>query len=55
MPGLLNPADMPSQGLTGSELGDSKFWWNGPEFLCLPKSNWPCTPSLDDCLEADLS
>ena len=31
-PGLLNPADMPSRALTGSELGESKFWWNGPSF-----------------------
>ena len=30
---------------------DSKRWWNGPEFLSMPKSEWPSVPPLDDCEE----
>ena len=52
-PGSLNPADMPSRGLTGAELGENKDWWNGPEFLCLPKSEWPSTHKLDEKREAE--
>ena len=51
-PGNCNPADMPSRGLKGRELVESKSWWTGPEFSSLPKSNWPCTPPLDECEEA---
>ena len=52
-PGLLNPADMPSRGLTGGELSENKSWWNGPEFLCLPKSDWPDTCEIDDNIEGE--
>ena len=52
-PGLLNPADMPSRGLTGSELGESKSWWNGPSFLCLHRSDWPNTCDIDGNVEAE--
>ena len=52
-PGLLNPADMPSSGLTGSELSENKSWWNGPELLCLPRSDWPDTCEIDDNMEAE--
>ena len=52
-PGLLNPADMPSRGLTGAELGENQVWWNGPEFLFLPKSDWPNSHELDDTREAE--
>ena len=38
--------------MSGKELLDSKVWWNGPEFLCLPRSEWPSVPPLDDCEEA---
>ena len=44
---------MPSRGLTGSELSENKSWWNGPEFLCLPRSDWPDTCEIDDNMEAE--
>ena len=43
-PGKLNPADIPSRGLKGQELVESKVWWNGPEFLYNPETEWPTSP-----------
>ncbi|KAL9963136.1 hypothetical protein ACROYT_G032311 [Oculina patagonica] len=45
-PGLLNPADLPSRGLSGEELVESSLWWNGPEFLKNPDSDWPKSPEM---------
>ena len=50
-PRLLNPADMPSRGLTGSKLSESESWWNGPKFLCLHRSDWTSTYDIDDNVE----
>lgn len=33
-PGVENPADLPSRGLTPTELSTSKLWHCGPEWLC---------------------
>lgn len=35
-----NPADMISRGCTGSKLCESQLWWQGPEWLRLPKCKW---------------
>lgn len=32
-PGDVNPADLPSRGLTGNEMINSSMWWNGPSFV----------------------
>ena len=40
-PGSLNPADLPSRGLSAKELSTNKIWCNGPEFLYKPESEWP--------------
>jgi hypothetical protein len=37
------PADKLSRGMAPDELHDSRIWWNGPEFLKLPESEWPDT------------
>jgi hypothetical protein len=39
--GNLNPADVISRGLLPHEISESELWWNGPEFLKLPKEEWP--------------
>ena len=41
-----NPADCASRGLYPSEFLDHTLWWNGPEWLKLPSSEWPKSP---DC------
>ena len=40
-PGHLNPADLPSCGLTAKALVACETWWKGPNFLYLPESEWP--------------
>ena len=52
-PGVLNPADMPSRGLKGSELPNRKTWWEGPQFLQLDKAEWPSTIITEFTEETD--
>ena len=40
-PREINPADLPSRGLTTKELSTSNTWWNGPSFLHNPVNQWP--------------
>ena len=51
-PGSLNPADMPSRGVKGSELLHNRTWWEGPRFLQLAETEWLCTASTDVTEEA---
>ena len=44
-PGKLNPADIPSHGLSAKELSTNTTWWNGAAFLYQPKSEWPVNRS----------
>lgn len=37
----LNPADLVSRGVPPYMLKNSKFWFNGPEYLQQPQENWP--------------
>lgn len=41
MKGLENPADSASRGLLPSELIHHELWWNGPQWLHSPPSEWP--------------
>ena len=48
-PGKLNPADLPSHGLKGQELLESKVCWNGTEFLYGAENEWPIFPEGVTC------
>jgi len=54
--GLLNPADMPSRGLSGIDLAKSDVWWTGPEFLKLEEKECPlsCDYELNDDIKSEL-
>jgi len=45
-PGVMNPADLPSRGITALELVNSRLWWHGPAFLQLTSDKWPTHESL---------
>ncbi|XP_043496405.1 uncharacterized protein LOC122520381 [Polistes fuscatus] len=36
-----NPADLCSRGLFPKDFSNNTFWWNGPNWLSLPASDWP--------------
>ena len=40
-PTKINPADIPTRMRTVKDLEDEVAWWSGPEFLKLPKEEWP--------------
>ena len=40
-PGSINPADLPSRGITARQLVNSTLWWTGPPFLQQEEQLWP--------------
>ena len=44
-----NPADCATRGLYPSQLVDHCQWWQGPEWLRQPESQWPATEHSPAC------
>ena len=43
VPGPLNPADLPTRGLSGKDLLNNRTWLEGPQFLKQHPDSWPET------------
>ena len=41
VPGEFNPADLPTRGVSATELCQSKSWMCGPQFLTNEEEHWP--------------
>lgn len=51
IPGTLNPADLPTRGLSASNLEESDVWMEGPTFLKDDESTWPAVLPLKENAE----
>ena len=54
VPGVDNPADLPTRGCSAQDLLQGKIrekWLHGPEWLKLPKSKWPNNQKFSDTEE----
>ena len=40
-PGLHNPADLPSRGLSVRQLREGQSWWKGPSWFQELETDWP--------------
>ena len=40
-PGPQNPADLPTRGLSASQLKENQWWWKGPSWLQESEEDWP--------------
>ena len=50
----INPVDVSSRGMKGHELSKQHLWITGPNFLWLPKCEWPQPPGdMDDVSHND--
>ena len=48
VPGTVNPADLPTRGLSAMALAESDVWMEGPVFLKDDESTWPAAPPPRD-------
>jgi hypothetical protein len=44
VPGVLNPADAATRGLTVTKLKEATTWFSGPQFLYQQEDMWPQQP-----------
>ncbi|CAB4012439.1 Hypothetical predicted protein [Paramuricea clavata] len=45
--GSLNPADLPSHGISAQELSNKSLWFKGPEFFVNDEDQWPKCPATN--------
>lgn len=50
VPGMVNPADLPTRGLSAVTLAESEVWMEGPAFLKDDESTWPAAPPPETTL-----
>ncbi|XP_055645178.1 uncharacterized protein LOC129781512 [Toxorhynchites rutilus septentrionalis] len=41
VPGICNPADLISRGITPEDIFNNEFWWHGPKWLAEEPNKWP--------------
>jgi len=41
IPGITNPTDLATRGMTPKQLTLQPSWWNGPSWLAKPSHTWP--------------
>jgi hypothetical protein len=51
----MNPADLPTQGLSAADLSESTFWIEGPPFLRDNETAWPKSPPSKDGQKFDVN
>jgi hypothetical protein len=54
VPGVLNPADSATRGISAAQLRMDKHWLQRPDFLLGHQDTWPDQPELPGELIADL-
>ena len=53
VPGVLNPADLATRGITAAELAESRLWKHGPQFLEDGPASWPENHFAPEDLDKD--
>ncbi|XP_055590993.1 uncharacterized protein LOC129743074 [Uranotaenia lowii] len=46
VPGIENPADLISRGVSPANIVENQFWWNGPAWLSELPDGWPQAPAF---------
>ena len=55
VPGTMNPADLPTRGLSAADLSEGTFWIEGPPFLRDNETVWPKSPPSKDGQKFDVN
>ena len=53
VPGVENPADLGSRGVSANHLKNSRLWWEGPNWLKEHESKWPKSFLLENSSEVE--